>query len=686
MKVVLISGGCGFLGTNISKKFLSEGWKVITLDNLKRRGVESNIIDHPNYQFIHGDVRKKSDLDDLPHIDALINLAANPGIPYSIKNPVYDFEVNALGALNMLELARDRMIPIVQASTNKVYSDAICKVNLEETYKRYDFHDYKFKYGVGTDFPMDGQGKHPHSPYGCCYDKDTEILTDNGWKLFKDISDDEIVATVNQKTQKLEYQKITKKYVYDYNGKMFYQKNRRLDILVTPNHNLFVGWSRDSKKLKNPKLVKAEDSIGKTYSHLSGADYDGGEDIKYFELPKINHTNKFVNKDIIDRDNEVKNIDIDKWLKFLGWYLSEGHFYKTKQGNYNVVLTTHSRIEEAIGVFHDLGFENAILDQHHIIVNNKRLYEYVKQFGKSKDKFIPNKIKLLPEKRLRILLKYLMDGDGNKNSKNTYRYTTISEQLANDVSEIATKCGYSTNTSFDSEGFYRVYISSSRTIQCNLVENKSGWINYNGKTYCVSVPNETVMVRRNGKAYFCGNSKASADLYFQEYFHVYGVPTTVFRMSCLYGKHQIGVEDQGWVAWFMIAKLLGKPLNIFGNGKQVRDVLYGDDIAELYFKAITENDKFKGKVFNVGGGPKNSVSLLETIEIIYELDKELGLDETPFELEFRDWRVADHRVYISDIRLLDDIWTPKFGVKEGFRETYKWLVENIDTLRKFYDN
>lgn len=346
MKKILISGGTGFLGTNISRKFLREGWKVIALDNLKRRGVENNIIKHENYSFVHGDIRNKSDLKDLGDFHGIINLAANPGIPWSIKNPLYDFEVNAMGALNMLELARRRKIPFVQASTNKVYSDAICKVNLIESEKRYDFADSEFEHGVKTSFPMDSYGHHPHSPYGV--------------------------------------------------------------------------------------------------------------------------------------------------------------------------------------------------------------------------------------------------------------------------------------------------------------------------------------------------SKCTADLYAQEYYHIYNVPTTVFRMSCLYGKYQIGVEDQGWVAWFMIAKILGKPLNIFGDGKQVRDLLYGDDIAELYYKAIVHNEDFAGKVFNVGGGKENSLSLLETIEKIYEIEDELGVGKEAFELTFLPWRPADHKVYISDIRPLTNLWSPNTKVKDGLTQTYKWLLKHKEMLERIY--
>jgi CDP-paratose 2-epimerase len=347
MKTCLITGGVGFLGVNCSLKFLANGWKVIAFDNLHRKGVHTNILNHPNYTFIHGDIRNYSDLKEIDKIDCVLHLAANAGIPWSIKNPRYDFEVNASGTINILEYARIRKIPVIFASTNKVYSDAICDLPLEEKDYRYDFKDEKYKTGITTDFPIDGRGEHSHSPYGC--------------------------------------------------------------------------------------------------------------------------------------------------------------------------------------------------------------------------------------------------------------------------------------------------------------------------------------------------SKASADLYCQEYFHTYGVPTTVFRMSCLGGKYQFGADEQGWFSWFMIAKLLGKPLTIYGNGKQVRDVLYGDDIAELYYLAVTQPENFAGKVFNVGGGPENTVSLLEAIELIDKIDKGFGFNNPPLQYSFADWRLADHRVYYSDIRPLEKLWKPKNGILASFTKTYEWLAKNKDELRKFYD-
>lgn len=330
-KKILIAGGAGFIGTNIAEVALKRGHGVVVFDNFVRPGVEENVPYLAKFgaKIIRGDIRFTDDLARLPKIDAIINLAANPGIPWSMKWPLYDFSVNALGALHLLELARKRgNIPVLFASTNKVYSEEINEIPMVERKTRYVWKDKKFK-GINEEFPMESAGKYPHSPYGC--------------------------------------------------------------------------------------------------------------------------------------------------------------------------------------------------------------------------------------------------------------------------------------------------------------------------------------------------SKAAADLYHQEYFHIYGVPTVVNRMSCIYGLYQKGVEDQGWLWWFVKAKKKNLPLNIYGNGKQVRDALFGTDLAELYLEQLENIKKHQGQVYNVGGGPKNTVSLLEVIDY---LNKKGG---KKLKLKFFDWRPADHRIYISDISKVTSRskWKPTTTVWQGIDKMWE---------------
>ena len=169
-----------------------------------------------------------------------------------------------------------------------------------------------------------------------------------------------------------------------------------------------------------------------------------------------------------------------------------------------------------------------------------------------------------------------------------------------------------------------------------------------------------------------GVSKLVGDLYTQEYAHLYGMKTVVFRMSCIYGTRQFGFEDQGWVAWFVIANLLNKPITIYGNGKQVRDLLYVTDLVEAFEKFI--NSDLRHEVFNIGGGLENTSSLLEFLK---ETEKLSGKGT---KLNFSDWRPSDQKVYISDITKVGKKlnWRPTVGVAEGIKNLLGWIKQNED--------
>lgn len=329
---ILIFGGAGFIGTNIVLEAKKKGHTPVVFDSFVRRGVEENII--PSVQYIRGDIRNPEDLRELPRVDRIINLAANPGVPWSISYPLYDFNVNALGALNILEYARNNgNIPVVFASTNKVYHDGINEIPMTEYETRYAWDGYT---GIKEDFPIDSQGKHPKSPYGV--------------------------------------------------------------------------------------------------------------------------------------------------------------------------------------------------------------------------------------------------------------------------------------------------------------------------------------------------SKTAADLYHQEYRHMYKLPTVVNRMSCIYGHYQQGVEDQGWVNHFVRQLTTGDNIiNIYGNGKQVRDMLFGTDVAELYIDQCENIEKYQGGVYNVGGGHFNTISLIESINYIEKLTGNKAI------LKYYPERPADQRIYISNIHKVCSVngWKPKTKPEKGIKLMYESIPDNI---------
>ncbi len=169
-----------------------------------------------------------------------------------------------------------------------------------------------------------------------------------------------------------------------------------------------------------------------------------------------------------------------------------------------------------------------------------------------------------------------------------------------------------------------------------------------------------------------GCSKGSADQYVIDYHRIYGLSTIVFRQSCIYGYRQFGAEDQGWVAWFMIASQLGRPITIFGDGKQVRDILFIDDLLDAYDAAFAAGDRAFGKAYNIGGGPDNVLSLLELVSYI---EKRRG-NKLPYGMS--EWRPGDQKVFVSDIRRAQQElgWMPKTGCQRGLQLLYDWVSEN----------
>ncbi len=170
-----------------------------------------------------------------------------------------------------------------------------------------------------------------------------------------------------------------------------------------------------------------------------------------------------------------------------------------------------------------------------------------------------------------------------------------------------------------------------------------------------------------------GCSKGCGDQYVRDYARIYNLPTMVFRQSCIFGTRQFGIEDQGWVAWFVIASVLGRPISIYGDGKQIRDLLFVDDLLDAYDAAIARKDKASGNAFNIGGGSKNVISVWNEFAPI--LEKLLG---HPIKAKWGDWRPGDQKVYVSDIQKAKQElgWEPKVGVEEGIRRLYDWVVAN----------
>lgn len=174
-----------------------------------------------------------------------------------------------------------------------------------------------------------------------------------------------------------------------------------------------------------------------------------------------------------------------------------------------------------------------------------------------------------------------------------------------------------------------------------------------------------------------GCSKGAGDQYVRDYARIYGLRTVVFRQSCIYGYRQFGIEDQGWLAWMVIAATTGRPITIYGNGKQVRDVLFIDDLLDAYDSAVQRIDVAAGEIYNVGGGPQHSMSIwVEFGPILADMVGQA------IPVTFCDWRPGDQPIYISDVRKAgrDLGWSPRVSPREGIGRLHQWVLKHREAF------
>ncbi|MDM8551642.1 anaerobic ribonucleoside-triphosphate reductase [Desulfobacterales bacterium HSG2] len=356
---------------------------------------------------------------------------------------------------------------------------------------------------------------------GECYSDDTEVLTDNGWQLFKDLDkENDKVYTLHPETKEIEIQKPVNFFEFE-NREMIHFKNSETDLLVTENHSMLVSEHRPDETRKCA-FVKAKDYNHNTHLIPKGGEWNG-EYREYFELPSVEpevcenfNPQKWVKKTI-----PSKKIKMDAWLRFLGWYLSEGSCYESQrldkrrnQPRKEYVVRIHQKkhCQELENVLDESGFDYTRTEAKNgtktYCIYNKQLYMYLSQFGKSEDRFVPKEFKNLSVEQLSVLYDALYLGDGlSDTSDGNEEYHTSSKKLADDVQEIILKLGFNADIRRKSNGLGSGYVVGvSKTLHFKIGKESVNRTNYKGKVYCVEVPNHTLYVRRNDKAIWCGNS------------------------------------------------------------------------------------------------------------------------------------------------------------------------------------
>ena len=474
---ILVTGGAGFLGSHLIDRLIEKGHEVLCLDNFYT-GNKHNIynwLNNPSFELIRHDITEPIRLE----VDQIYHLAC-PASPIHYQyNPVKTIKTNVMGTLNMLGLAKRVKAKFFLASTSEVYGDP-------------DVHPQTEEY----------RGNVNCIGIRSCFDSKTEILTEAGWVAFPNLQSEVKVATLNSEG-KVEYHIPEEYIVQPYIGEMYRFANTNFDFCVTPNHWMYV-----RNKTGNLEFIRADEAkIRQSLGVLTGGDF-GGEKEEWFEL----------GKSPINSQKKVEKIFMDDWLEFLGYYISEGRFDVKKSlrlvgGNdayvadYNILIG-QEKSELALKIascLRRLGFNfSEILfdsDKHQFRVCSKQLAEMLLPLGKSGEKYIPRELLKLSKRQLLILFKALIMGD-NSEQKNHYTYYSKSKGLADDIQELALRCGYAAAVVSHAVGrdLYQVNIRPAE--DANLVVPER--FHYVGKVYCVNVTNHVVFVRRNGRAAWCG--------------------------------------------------------------------------------------------------------------------------------------------------------------------------------------
>jgi len=537
---ILVCGWDGYIGYPLVQNLLVRGHRVFGVDYFYRRrmvrerGLES-IIPIASYSERARALQRLGEFDyaiidiaeEYPKIakvfrdfrpEAIVNLAQQPSAPYSMIDPEharFTIRNNVQGALNLLWAMRD-------------YAPESHIVTL------------------GT-----------MGEYGC-FDEKTEILTEDGWKSFKDLTLNDKVATRSCTSRKIVFKKPRSIIKYHYKGKMYLQQNTRIDFCVTLDHRIFV-QKRSNRKYKELVLKSVDEVKGKRMVYDVGFEWEG-VDKKYFVLPptKMLYTgpktdrsrikeavlaylnrnstfteiareydidyrtlSKYVNKTkqeslgvIEGKSVEAKKIPMDLWVSFFGWYISEGSVPNRKDRlvHYGVVVKQKGKwVNEIRAIFKKMSeilnckmSETSEGDKIKFTLWSKQLAEYLRTFGHAKDKYIPKELKNLNKRLLRKLFEGLIKGDGEPHGRG-WRYYTISKRLADDVQEIALKLGYGAIISKKSNGYY-VHICRTPRVHVNHGKQTDRFVDYDGMVYDVDVGGDgIVFVRRNGKPVWSGN-------------------------------------------------------------------------------------------------------------------------------------------------------------------------------------
>jgi UDP-glucuronate decarboxylase len=639
-KRILVTGGAGFLGSHLCERLIAEGNEVVCLDNLftGRRENISALLDDHRFEFVRHDVTEPIILE----VDEVYHLACPASPVHYQRNPVRTIRTAVEGTLNMLELAREVKARIMIASTSEVYGDP-------------EIHPQPESYWGHV------------NPIGlrACYDADTEILTENGWVPFPQLKEGTAVATLAE-SGKVEYHIPDELISYPYVGELLRFANAKFDLTVTPNHRMYVR----SKTGKMRFLQADEDRYWPAWRVPTGAKFDG-EEVETFELGDPPPNAKV----------RRERVRMDDWLEFLGYYISEGCVHVRRRvrevggrdydvADYNVLIAQAEGPvrRRMIRCLDRLGFNYFTSDDHQLRICSKQLAEILLPLGKAGDKYIPREFLKLSRRQSRILLDALIDGDGSRRGESV-SYWTKSSRLADDVQELALRCGYAASKVLTpGRDIYRVNLRPP--VEANLVEPERH--RYAGKVYCVNVQNHVICVRRQGRVAFCGNcydeGKRCAEALAVSYARQYDVQVRIARIFNTYGP-RLYENDGRVVSNFILQALRGEPLTVYGEGNQTRSFCYVDDTIDGFIRLMAS--EHGTDPINIGS--QFEFTMLELAKLVIELTgSEATIINAPLPAD-------DPKQRRADASRAKEIlgWEPRVALRDGLLLTISYFRHRV---------
>ena len=385
-----------------------------------------------------------------------------------------------------------------------------------------------------------------------CYSEDTEILTTEGWKFFKDLKEDEKVFTLNPANQEIKIEQIKRKVVYQYSGPMYLLKSQQINLLVTPNHRMFIAQQRNGKWIWNIK--EAKEIFGRKFKVLKTGRWTGIE-------------------------NERYSLD---FMKIVGIYLAEGSSKTGPNGHYGICLSIceEGLNEEIFTLFRKMGYNPSIDKKGNMVVWNKELWNFFKPLGKSYEKYVPSELKNLPKEKLLALLEFYFKGDGWE-TDNTQLAKTVSKRLADDLQEIALKVGFAMNihlykgipkryssklkrTILEKHKAYTLSLIKKRVSPVILgssnktrskTKTKEEWKEYQGRVWCVETENGILYVRRGGIPAWSGNTFDRIDIFLPIYQPSVASSQKMLRKFSDFGRQEPKLKQViGWSDYELIRK------------------------------------------------------------------------------------------------------------------------------------